>query len=595
MCESSPKRKLVTLLPNTLKKRRVQPAPKPQAVVSNRQGASKGQPKLRFLKSCARCRKHKIKCNLAETRPSPCTSCAKRGHDCHLETVVHVQRSTIIKNLADSIENMKGVVDMLLLQDRLLQNIIQERGIKVDGLLDLESISGLPSPISSRSPSSDESYKSLSVDSVSSVVSEDEDLLDPDQSYSVGSKEFSATTISQTFDTFSSTYLHLVPIMHHLPSPTNLYRQSPLLFWTIVYLVRPDDQIASFLQQQLQLVSDIYSVQAVVFLASFPLQHDLDIYSLLQRARERALQLEFHKASVSSPHNQNTWCLIFVLGTLHGFRQGFQWESSTDKLVELKRNQNSYIGHLVDLVMFFSRLLNGLVFDIDQNNSAADDLVQSSLSAWKHQLSTVSASHYQPLQCLVNMIHLSLIMFEPTKDSADKAFQQTALASGSQKLVDLLETMDIAKSPIFCKIALDFATLLTLKLSTTPYSSCAKEEQSTLELFVRSFKQLCCVRNYGDAANLIDTIISFQAATINYGALFYQTNNFKVNLFAGLYPNTDTTPNPDSEDPYVVDAEYRLFQQLKCLDLKNPQKPKPFDVIDVFLRLDDETDTLNGI
>ncbi|ESW96619.1 hypothetical protein KL918_000576 [Ogataea parapolymorpha] len=592
------KRKLVTLLPNTMKKRQQRAAPKPTTVFNNPQGATKGQPKLRFLKSCARCRKHKIKCNLSETRPNPCSACSRRGHDCHIETVVHVQRSTIIKNIADSIEDMKALVDMLMLQDRLLQNICQERGIKVDGLFNLESISAYPSPMSSHTPSCDESCKSLSIDSCSPVPSDDEYSFDESPCFSLGSKDYPAATIQSWFSMFNTCYLAKVPIMHHISSPTQLHHQSPLLFWTVAYLVSKDADIVGYLKQQLQGSTDIYSIQAIVLLASFPQKHNFDIYSLLQRAREIAVQHELNKdysphSKLSSTHSQNIWCLIFVLGTLHSFRLGKQWSTSSDRLLELKKNQSSYTGELVNITLYFSKMLNSLVFDIDKENAAKDNLIQSSLSSWKHQLSSIASPEYQSLRSLLSVIHLTLTLLEPAKELADKAIQYSALISRCRELVDQLVGVDVEQSPIFIKIALDFATLLTLRLSTTPYSSCTKEEQAALEMFVKMFKKLSSTRELENSSELIMSIVHYQTTTVSHGSLYYQTYSFATKLLQGLYPTLNDEQNPDTEDPYVMDAEYRLFQQLKNLDLSNPEKPKPFDVVDVFLRLEDETDTLN--
>lgn len=99
---------------------------------------SPDQPKPRHLKSCSRCRKHKTKCNFMETAPYACTSCAKKGVICELEIVIPIKRSNIIKNLSNDIQNLKNLVDDLIIKDNYLKSLCQKKGIKVDGLVNID-------------------------------------------------------------------------------------------------------------------------------------------------------------------------------------------------------------------------------------------------------------------------------------------------------------------------------------------------------------------------------------------------------------------------------------------------------------------------
>lgn len=74
---------------------------------------------LKPLRSCSRCRKNKIKCDSAETRPRPCSSCSKRGLTCTLDYVVPPKRSDELKKLHQSVSCVKHSVD------RLLQNAVE--------------------------------------------------------------------------------------------------------------------------------------------------------------------------------------------------------------------------------------------------------------------------------------------------------------------------------------------------------------------------------------------------------------------------------------------------------------------------------------
>lgn len=57
----------------------------------------------RALRSCVRCRRNKTKCDSMERRPNPCTSCMRKGVECHLDYVTPPQRSKEMKSLYESI------------------------------------------------------------------------------------------------------------------------------------------------------------------------------------------------------------------------------------------------------------------------------------------------------------------------------------------------------------------------------------------------------------------------------------------------------------------------------------------------------------
>lgn len=69
---------------------------------------------LKPLRSCSRCRKNKVKCDSANTRPDPCTACAKRGLPCTLDYVVPPRRSDELKKIHHSVSMVKSCVDRLL-------------------------------------------------------------------------------------------------------------------------------------------------------------------------------------------------------------------------------------------------------------------------------------------------------------------------------------------------------------------------------------------------------------------------------------------------------------------------------------------------
>lgn len=76
---------------------------------------------LKPLRSCSRCRKNKVKCDSAKTRPAPCTPCAKKGLVCTLDYVVPPRRSDQLKSIHQSVAQLKHCVDRLL-HDSLLSS-----------------------------------------------------------------------------------------------------------------------------------------------------------------------------------------------------------------------------------------------------------------------------------------------------------------------------------------------------------------------------------------------------------------------------------------------------------------------------------------
>lgn len=263
------------------------------------------QPKPRHLKSCARCRKHKTKCNYSETAPNPCSSCASRGLTCELEIVIPLKRSNIIRNLTTDVTDLQSAVDKLLLRDSYLKNLCKEKSIEVEGLTDFKDIhktqidpvkkepsfsSLFPSQLDQKlegiitPPLSDNSIE-FRDGSVSSSIKSDltDDLVSG--SFSVGfhdSSDESTTTappseqmtppnediertklaqmqmfrirnvcsynmlsIDRFFGIFNQRMLPYVPIIGEIKSPLAVYNSSRLLFWTIVYVVSANSRIES--------------------------------------------------------------------------------------------------------------------------------------------------------------------------------------------------------------------------------------------------------------------------------------------------------------------------------------------------------------
>lgn len=72
-----------------------------------------GRSERKPLRSCARCRKNKIKCDSMETRPGPCSACLRKGVECNIDYVSPPQRSREMKLLCDNIRYVKERISTL--------------------------------------------------------------------------------------------------------------------------------------------------------------------------------------------------------------------------------------------------------------------------------------------------------------------------------------------------------------------------------------------------------------------------------------------------------------------------------------------------
>lgn len=75
------------------------------------------------LRSCARCRRNKTKCDSVDTRPNPCSSCVRKGVECHIDYVAPPQRSREMKVLYENIRFARGrITSLSTIYDSLLKD-----------------------------------------------------------------------------------------------------------------------------------------------------------------------------------------------------------------------------------------------------------------------------------------------------------------------------------------------------------------------------------------------------------------------------------------------------------------------------------------
>lgn len=109
LVRSSPKRahsRSLGLMFKVHKQRHTSAAPSVDVLLDSLE-LEHGLPKPKVLKSCIRCRKHKTKCDAFERQPGSCSSCSKRGVPCKIDYVLPPQRSDNLKNLVQSVNEIK--------------------------------------------------------------------------------------------------------------------------------------------------------------------------------------------------------------------------------------------------------------------------------------------------------------------------------------------------------------------------------------------------------------------------------------------------------------------------------------------------------
>lgn len=218
-------------------------------------------PPRKHLKSCMRCRKHKIKCNYSETSPDPCTSCQKRQMECKVQPLVPVRRSNIIKNLSSDVNKLKTMVDMLIKREEKLKKLCSVSGIELNGLLEIDNYDS-----------------NFVIDSIIYSQREIATIL----------KEFKDSKFVYKFEVSAS-----------------LYQTNSILFWTVVFMVTSSDSLYTSLFERIDTDDGYYenNLDAIMLLSQHPKSSLENTYSLLCKI-------------------ESSETVLLALKSLYGFRLG---------------------------------------------------------------------------------------------------------------------------------------------------------------------------------------------------------------------------------------------------------------------------------
>lgn len=526
------------------------------------------QPKPKQLKSCARCRKHKTKCNYIDTIPNPCSSCEKRGLTCQLEIVIPVKRSNIIKNLSSDINELKGLVDELIIKDRYLKSLCLLRGIHVDGLVDVEEChrdedENLQTIKSERTKSVDVFTPPYSTQlSPSSDVAEEVQVK---KSFSLGLNIcYSYGQICAIFDGFNKDYLKFLPIIERIESPESLYKSNPFVFWSIIFIMTRNsdiytDYLVKTIMESLISTDDIDKnesfdyIRGILLLCFFPTRMistgldnddelDTTMFQWLNAAKNICLKLNIEQSMDDTELDQfkrNIWCAIYMLGNFYGFRLGLKWEQPIDFIIEECKEKMTYIGQLLNVSTLMSKLLDHMTYR--GGNNANEHLISRSLSNWKFKLNNMKLKLHEndfhlrsALKIAFDFMELLFILFEPDLQRNKKSHIPSIYESCST-LFSSLEKVNISQFPMFTKIALECNCLVLTKLNYSAYNE-SSLKNSASSIYVKSFNQLLSIIEYNDTKAVLNVIMDFDSSVkIDYTLLqLADMNGFKNQLMQGL-------------------------------------------------------------
>ncbi|CDK30019.1 unnamed protein product [Kuraishia capsulata CBS 1993] len=352
------------------------------------------QPKPRRLKSCTRCRKHKVKCDFIQTEPNPCTCCVKKGVVCELEVIIPVRRSNLIKDMRTCVLELKMKVAELVKADKSLREMCTRKGLVIEGVVDVGSLEHAPEYSEYEEEEEElEEYDNAKLNAPQPTKAHIAAQIHqhPEQEVFVAETsgkrlQFSCSEILLLVDWFNVNILPLVPIMNPITSPTLVLKKSPLLFWSIVCISSVSmrrltvDQLAALsvhintaLVQAtwMSTPKSVTIVQAILLLSAFPvfcipLDDDLEdpCFRWLELAKNICLQTgvnrgsqfvnEFSRRKDISPLNgedfdnhghhltdeqirDRIWAYVFILGNECGDRLGLPWDQRPDSLIDKLR------------------------------------------------------------------------------------------------------------------------------------------------------------------------------------------------------------------------------------------------------------------
>lgn len=488
------------------------------------------KPKGKVTKSCARCRKHKTRCDQLLTRPLPCTNCAKKNLDCILDVIAYNpnrKSSDIVEKLDLQVKSLKRTVDNLIYRKSLIIDLLAKQN-----------------------PSISEIQNCLETEE---FESDNEEFQNDSNGDFVVSIDDSTPTISLLmddavfhFNNYFENYHKFLPILpesfYEESNISKVYQGSQLLFWSIILTSSLN---TDFHQQYLylskhvkKLVVDncwintprsVYVLASLLILTTWPIPlsgkekiNDNVSIKYLSLMKNLSLQLGLHRLEFIDEFlhktlmnitsevdlnnvireriykfitiNSNYW--LTNLGLMHLNFNGFQEDFIINKAYNENQNtsnnspQDKYINSLLKLSIIQQRLHENL--NIHHNPSKLIHLhmfevILNDLSSKKskiiHNNLTKLSIEYSKLQLYLYAFDASLRL--PLNDY--RRYVYKALES-CFTIIDIIgkefpNLYSVNQLPIHFKFIIELVVLVLTKIYYSPFLSSVDQYESLKSKF----------------------------------------------------------------------------------------------------------------
>ncbi|WEJ96964.1 Transcription factor [Yamadazyma tenuis] len=471
--------------------------------------------KGKVTKSCARCRKHKTRCDSIIRNPLPCSSCAKRNLECFLDIISSNPKRTsndVLEKLDMEVNSLKESVDHLIYKKSILINLLIKQN-----------------------PSISEIQNCLELD--------DYDIKDEELSSSSGdfsiSSDVSVAPVSLTkdevtfhFDNYFKNYHRFLPILpdslYKEANVNQIYDESKLLFWCIVLTshLNTDNskQYLNLSKHVKKLVVEmcwlntprsVYVLCSLLVLTTWPIplspkekMNDNLSIKYLSLMRNLSLQLGLHRLEFINEFshktnmtitkeinmnnlireriykfitvNSNYW--LINLGLLHLNFNGFQEDYVINKATSMNQNtadiseEDRYINSLLKVSIVQQRLHENL----NNNNQMQSKLISLNmfeviLNDLKKDTSAISKDNLIELSVEYSKLQLYLYSLDSSlKLSLNdyRVFIYKTLTS-CYRVIDLFTNefpnlYSINQLPIHYKFIVELVSLILERIFYTP-------------------------------------------------------------------------------------------------------------------------------
>lgn len=466
----------------------------------------------RPVTSCTHCRQHKIKCNASDRFPKPCQRCERMSLSCEIDPQFRPKKGSQIQALKQDVDELRTKIDFLSRNENLIAQALsngiprESRSHKLpEGQPAVTVLESNNTPLTIDSFREEPSLKDFSEASLAGNSKE------TFSDFTLGKVTISLDKAQQLHSRFMVNYLPFLPIMSSR-NPSELYKQSHLLFWTVMLtacLSDPDPdlymQLSSSIKQLaietcwIRTPRSTHIVQALLILSMWPLPNrkvlDDCSYRFVGLAKNLSLQLglhrgefmwEFSRTQVSLPdaekYRTRTWISVFFMEQFWSSALGLPPALQTDFLLENARIDSSLpkaFRCLISLAIFQSKLVNMMGLSVTspdglmepKNRAGSLAILERELERLNFKLQIDSPSvevYYLYIKLMVCVF--AFLPETPTEDQTKYVTQAYLTATRVITIISKMsETRQLIELPIFIRQSVTYAALVLFRLHLTPF------------------------------------------------------------------------------------------------------------------------------